>query len=167
MSSSFWKDDDDNPFEESDRLFDASLRNPPIREVRKPKAMPWNFSLFPLQSKEKRQVIKEGRWSSLKYKPEGSYKISPIKLDILDFQRKYWIYRNCRQIFAILSMEPKAITLSDLLSIRRNIFKYLGNGSKRLSSEQRSLLSQTYYALRRHKSSTRRGKALLEHPPKC
>jgi hypothetical protein len=127
------------------------------KKIEKPRDFPWDFRLFPLQSKEKRKVIREHRWSSLIYRPDGGYKVAPIKPDIRNFQRKFWIYRNIQQILLIGSMDSKAVTISDLLWVRRTILKFLGNGSRRQTAEQRSLLSQTYYALRKHKPSTRRG----------
>jgi len=150
LHSSFWKDEDEYSNLVNDRRSGSPKPGIPKRDIKVPKAMPMRFCLFPLQSKEKRLVIKRSRWSLLTYKPEGDYEVAPIKLDIRDFQRKYWIYRNCRQLFSIGSVEPEALTLSDILWARSTIFKYLGNGTRRQTKEQRSLLSQTYYALRRH-----------------
>jgi len=140
----------------------SSTPIPPNNEVirmkiEKPKDFPWSFSLFPLRSKEKRLIVKQRRWHSLQCRPNGAYEVAPVRSDILDFQRKFWIYRNMRQILIMIGNNPSNFSLGEIKWIRNSIFKYLGNGTSRKTDEQRSLLSQTFYAFRKHRSSTRRG----------
>jgi len=144
--------------------FQSEANDMPLKRIEKPKDLPWSFSLFPLKTREKRTIAKTNNWSSLQYCPDGDYIVAPVRLDILDFQRKYWIYRNLSQILVMISDNPSIVRLGELKWMRNTIYKYLGNGTKRHTKEQSSLLSQTFYAFRKHKSSTRRRKALLEQP---
>jgi len=123
--------------------------------------VPWELSPCPLSFREEKTVIAKGRW--LFKLPYGEYKVFPLRADVKSFQWKFWLSRELRQILSIMAQYPLSILIEDLMWVRNTVLKFLNNGTPRLTSLQKRIMSSVHYLLRRCKTDYKSsGKALLE-----
>jgi hypothetical protein len=126
----------------------------------------WYFNLMPLSMKEERSVISRRRWQRIPQElgksgcvSTGDYKVAPDRYDIQNFQRKFWMSREIHSLLVMISRSPyTASSIEVLLDLRRHVLSYLGNGTAKTTSDQRSLLSSIYYCLRQCNRLTVAGK---------
>jgi hypothetical protein len=111
--------------------------------------MAWAFPLFPLKKNEERCITRERLWRPTGH-GYGDYKVAPDRYDINIFQRKYWISKELKSLLNLAVLfGGSLLSEDDYRSIKQTIFKYLGNGSPKLTGLQKSLLACTHY-VRRH-----------------
>jgi len=127
-----------------------SFRHSVKQNLWKPYGFPRRFEPLPTLRVEKARCIKRKAVPRFKYSVPGEYVVLPDRKSLQNIEDMFWTKRfildSLKDINNLSGRVDYSVTIRYLKSL---CLKYLGNGTKKITSFQRKVLAPLSYSLRR------------------